>query len=43
MAIKLTSANLDKIKENIKVPSYDRSAVTAGIVHIGLGNFHRAH
>ncbi|MEM9797572.1 MAG: mannitol dehydrogenase family protein [Pseudomonadota bacterium] len=24
-------------------PSYDRRAVTAGIVHLGLGNFHRAH
>ena len=25
------------------LPSYDRSKLTAGIVHIGLGNFHRAH
>lgn len=24
-------------------PSYDRSKLTPGIVHIGLGNFHRAH
>ena len=24
-------------------PTYDRSAVTTGIVHFGLGNFHRAH
>ncbi|MBA3911590.1 MAG: mannitol dehydrogenase [Rhodobacter sp.] len=24
-------------------PAYDRSKLTAGIVHIGLGNFHRAH
>ena len=24
-------------------PAYDRSAVTTGIVHLGLGNFHRAH
>jgi mannitol 2-dehydrogenase len=24
-------------------PSYDRSAVTVGIVHIGVGGFHRAH
>ena len=24
-------------------PTYDRSAVTSGIVHFGLGNFHRAH
>jgi len=25
------------------LPSYDRSKLTPGIVHIGLGNFHRAH
>lgn len=25
------------------VPSYDRSRVTPGIVHIGVGGFHRAH
>ncbi|MDN5581630.1 MAG: mannitol dehydrogenase family protein [Corynebacterium sp.] len=25
------------------VPSYDRSQVTPGIVHIGVGGFHRAH
>jgi mannitol 2-dehydrogenase len=25
------------------LPTYDRAALTAGIVHIGLGNFHRAH
>eukprot|EP01036_Dinobryon_divergens_P012844 gene12844-17325_t len=27
----------------VSFPSYDRSKLTAGIVHIGLGNFHRAH
>ncbi len=26
-----------------KLPPYDRSRLTPGIVHIGLGNFHRAH
>nr|MBP6737750.1 mannitol dehydrogenase family protein [Paracoccaceae bacterium] len=25
------------------LPVYDRSALRPGIVHIGLGNFHRAH
>jgi mannitol 2-dehydrogenase len=24
-------------------PSYDRSSVTAGIVHVGVGGFHRSH
>lgn len=27
----------------VPVPSYDRSAVTVGIVHVGVGGFHRAH
>ncbi len=26
-----------------QMPAYDRSRLTPGIVHIGLGNFHRAH
>jgi len=31
------------MKENIHEFSYDRSKVKAGILHIGVGNFHRAH
>ncbi|MDQ1580280.1 MAG: mannitol 2-dehydrogenase [Microbacteriaceae bacterium] len=27
----------------VSVPAYDRGAVTAGIVHFGVGGFHRAH
>ena len=27
----------------IPVPGYDRATITAGIVHIGVGGFHRAH
>lgn len=27
----------------LAVPAYDRSAVTPGIVHFGVGGFHRAH
>ncbi len=27
----------------VALPTYDRAKVTPGIVHIGLGNFHRAH
>lgn len=29
--------------DSISTPSYDRSASTTGIVHIGFGNFHRSH
>ena len=28
---------------SVSLPAYNRKALTAGIVHIGLGNFHRAH
>lgn len=41
----LNTASLPTIAETTgtAVPSYDRSAVTPGIVHIGVGGFHRAH
>lgn len=29
--------------EQVRIPQYDRQAVTNGIVHIGVGGFHRAH
>src|SRR6476620_4516022 len=28
---------------NVPVPGYDRRQVTTGIVHIGVGGFHRSH
>ena len=37
----LNQANLGSL--SIPVPSYDRSQVTVGIVHFGVGSFHRAH
>jgi mannitol 2-dehydrogenase len=43
MTIKLSQANLDRLPETVARPSYDRSGLKAGIVHFGLGNFHRAH
>ncbi len=42
MTVKLSNATLGRIG-NAAVPTYDRSALKPGIVHIGLGNFHRAH
>ncbi len=41
--IPLSEASLGALPPNVLVPRYDRSALTPGIVHIGLGNFHRAH
>ncbi|MBF9034402.1 mannitol dehydrogenase family protein [Rhodobacterales bacterium HKCCE2091] len=41
--IRLSDASLPSLPEAISRPRYDRAALTPGIVHIGLGNFHRAH
>ncbi len=41
--ISLSNASLNRLPADVRVPSYDRSKLTAGIVHIGVGNFHRAH
>ena len=43
LAVRLSNANLRMLPEKVAVPRYDRSRLTPGIVHIGLGNFHRAH
>ncbi|WP_426226944.1 mannitol dehydrogenase family protein [Pararhizobium sp. DWP3-4] len=43
MTTKLSLANLTAIKATAAIPAYDRSALKAGIVHFGVGNFHRAH
>ena len=41
--MKLSNDNLKNLTSNISKPRYDRKALKPGIVHIGLGNFHRAH
>ena len=43
MTIPLSLANLGTISAHASVPNYQRSDITAGIVHFGIGNFHRAH
>ena len=43
MTTPLSLATLSALPDGIRVPSYPRDALSAGIVHIGLGNFHRAH
>lgn len=42
-AIALSDATLDRIPQGVERPHYDRAALRPGIVHIGVGNFHRAH
>jgi len=41
--VALSDETLSMLPDTIARPTYDRSALSAGIVHIGLGNFHRAH
>ncbi len=43
MPVKLSNAALTSLNRDIAVPQYDRSTLEAGIVHFGVGNFHRAH
>lgn len=43
MTIIINKKTLTKLPTNVSVPLYDRSRITPGIVHIGVGNFHRAH
>ncbi|WP_300035276.1 mannitol dehydrogenase family protein [uncultured Roseobacter sp.] len=43
MAVRLSNETLGNVPAGIPRPAYDRTALTPGIVHIGLGNFHRAH
>ncbi|MDP2083246.1 MAG: mannitol dehydrogenase family protein [Pseudotabrizicola sp.] len=41
--IKLSNASLPLLPDGILRPTYDRAMLRPGIVHIGMGNFHRAH
>ncbi len=43
MTIRLSLDNLGKLGKNIAVPTYARASLSAGIVHFGIGNFHRSH
>jgi fructuronate reductase len=43
MTARLSMAALAGLPAGIARPRYDRRAVTPGIVHLGLGAFHRAH
>ena len=41
--MKLTQRNLPFFPVAVSVPAYDRNRIKAGIAHIGIGGFHRAH
>src|SRR3954452_23629870 len=39
----LTAETLPKLPDAVPVPEYDRDRLSTGIVHFGVGGFHRAH
>src|SRR5256885_14426821 len=41
--LRLSNASLDRLPSQIRRPGYDRIRVRPGIVHLGIGAFHRAH
>src|SRR5690606_16903239 len=43
MTTKLSLATLSSLPPRVEVPRYDRGQLAAGILHFGVGNFHRAH
>ena len=40
---RLTEETLTRLNPAVSLPRYDRRAVSTGIVHLGVGNFHRSH
>ncbi|WP_080455411.1 mannitol dehydrogenase family protein [Roseovarius sp. A-2] len=43
MTTPLARSTLSQLPGRVSVPSYDRADLSPGILHIGMGNFHRAH
>jgi fructuronate reductase len=41
--VRLSAATLDRLPGEVARPGYDRRAVRRGVVHLGIGAFHRAH
>ena len=40
---RLSNTTLGDLSADVAVPAYDRFAVKPGVVHLGIGAFHRAH
>ena len=41
--IQLNQNNTEQIAQQIPCPTYNRDELKTGIVHIGVGGFHRSH
>jgi len=42
-SIQLNQQHLNQVEQSVSVPTYDRNTHKIGIVHIGVGGFHRSH
>ncbi len=40
---RLSEQTLASLNPEVAVPTYDRAALTTGVLHLGVGGFHRAH
>lgn len=43
MSLRPSLENIPALARTAAVPHYSRAGLSAGIVHVGVGNFHRAH
>ncbi|MGH0251202.1 mannitol dehydrogenase family protein [Sinorhizobium meliloti] len=43
LLMRLSRKTIDRLPRTVKRPHYDLGTVTVGIVHLGIGAFHRAH
>ena len=41
--MRLNKENLRRFSDAVRFPTYDRNALTPGILHLSVGNFHRGH
>lgn len=41
--MRLAPSNLHRLPTDVRVPPYDLAGIRVGIVHLGIGAFHRAH
>jgi fructuronate reductase len=41
--VRLSNETLGRLPADVTRPAYDRAAVKRGVVHLGIGAFHRAH
>lgn len=43
MTVKLSAANLQRLPADVARPTYRAADLSPGVLHFGVGNFHRAH